>query len=173
MFARLALRDLLVTATVIAAWTWLAPLTAAQDSLLADFVGVPLGLAVALACYLGHEWGHLAGALATGSRVGAPEHLGSPSLFSFDSKANGRRQFLVMSFSGFAMTGAALGVVYGLLPDGLLATRVARGAVLFLTALTVLVEFPLVIWALIRDDLPPVETFSVPGERSATEGSTS
>lgn len=173
MFARLALRDLIVTGMVIVAWTWLAPLTAADGGVVADFVGVPLGLSVALACYFGHEWGHLAGALATGSRVRAPERLSSPSLFSFDSKANGRRQFLVMSFSGFAMTGVALAVVYGLLPDGLLATRVARGAVLFLTALTVFVEFPLVIWSLVRDDLPPVETFSAPGEHAATRAPSS
>ena len=168
MFARIALRDVVFGAAVTAAWIYLAPLTA-EEGWLADFVGVVLGLAVALACYFGHEWGHLAGALATGSRVAAPERLGSISLFSFDSKANDRRQFLVMSFSGFAMTGVALAVVYGLLPDGWLATRVARGGVLFLTALTVFIEFPLVGWALLRDDLPPVETFEKPSAPSSTE----
>ena len=159
MFARIALRDLIIAAVVVAAWAYLAPLSAVEGAL-ADFVGVALGVAVAFACYLGHEWGHLAGALATGAKVAAPEKLSSISLFSFDSKANDRRQFLMMSFSGFAMTGVALAVVYGLLPDGWLATRVARGGVLFLTALTVFIEFPLVFWALLRSDLPPVETFS-------------
>ena len=158
MFARIALRDLAVAALVVVAWRFLAPLTALETAL-ADFLGVVLGLAVALACYFGHEWGHLAGALATRSRVAPPASLTSLSLFSFDSKRNDRRQFLVMSFSGFAMTGVALWIVYGLLPDGLLATRVARGGVLFLTALTVFIEFPLVIWSLVRSDLPPVETF--------------
>jgi len=157
MFVRLALRDLALVAVVVGAWQALAPLTG-DTGALADAVGVALGLAVAAACYVGHEWGHLAGALATGSRVQAPASLRSISLFSFDSKANSRRQFLVMSFSGFAMTGVALGIVYGALSGDLLATRVARGAVLFLTTLTVVVEFPLVFWALLRDDLPPVET---------------
>jgi hypothetical protein len=149
-----------MVALVIVAWHYLAPLTGEQSAV-ADALGVALGLSVALACYFGHEWGHLAGALATGSKVGAPPGLTSLSLFSFDSKANDRGQFVVMSFSGFAMTGVALAVVYLGLPDELLATRVARGAVLFLTALTVLVEFPLVIWALVRQDLPPVETFEI------------
>lgn len=161
VFFRLGLRDLAIAAAVVGAWPFLAPLSAAESAL-ADFVGVLLGLAVAVACYLGHEWGHLAGALATGSRVAAPSSLTAISLFSFDSKRNDRRQFIVMSFSGFAMTGVALGIVYGVLQDGLLATRVARGGVLFLTALTVFIEFPLVFWALLRDDLPPVETFESP-----------
>lgn len=158
MFARFALRDLSIVALVVALWRLLAPFTHG-GSALADFLGVPLGLAVAVACYLGHEWGHLAGALATRSCVAAPRSLAAPQIFSFDSKANSRGQFLVMSFSGFAMTGVALAVVYGALPDGLLASRVARGSVLFLTALTVLVELPLVIWSLVRKDLPPVEAF--------------
>ena len=159
MFGRIALRDIGIIALVVLAWHALAPLTA-EEGALADALGVVLGLSVALACYFGHEWGHLAGALATGSRVAAPDRLTRLSLFSFDSKANDRRQFVVMSFSGFAMTGVALLVVYFLLPDGLLATRVARGGVLFSTALTVVLEFPLVVWALVRQDLPPVETFA-------------
>lgn len=160
MFERLALRDLGIVAGVAALWRLLAPLSDG-GSPLADFVGVPLGLSVALACYLGHEWGHLLGALASGSRVAAPRSLAAVQIFSFDSKANGRGQFLAMSFSGFAMTGVALLLVYGVLPDGLLASRVARGGVLFLTALTVLVEFPLVAWSLLREDLPPVEAFPI------------
>ncbi len=158
MFGRIALRDGLFVAVAFLSWQGFAQLTAA-DGALADALGVVLGLSVALACYFGHEWGHLLGALATGSKVAAPEKLTGLSLFSFDSKVNDRRQFLVMSFSGFAMTGVALAVVYFLLPDGLLATRVARGGVLFLTTLTVVLEFPLVVWALVRQDLPPVEAF--------------
>ena len=161
MFMRLAMRDLVFAAAVVAAWVFLAPATSGTGAM-SDFLGVTVGVAVALACYLGHEWGHLIGALATGSRVSAPARLTSISVFSFDSKANGRRQFLVMSFSGFAMTGVALAVVYGVLGENLLATRVARGGVLLLTALTVFLEFPLVIWALVRDDLPPVDTFAPP-----------
>ena len=157
MFQRLAIRDGLVLAAIGALW-WLAAPASAGSGPVADLLGVVVGLALGVGGYLIHEWGHLAGALASRSVVAAPEKLSSISLFSYDSKQNGRAQFLVMSFAGFAMTGVALLVVYGLLPEGQLATRVARGAVLFLTALTVFVEFPLVIWSLLRDDLPPVET---------------
>ncbi len=160
MLARLALRDLAVIAATAILWLWLAPRSAGSGPL-ADLLGVAIGLAVAACAYLIHEWGHLLGALATRSKVGLPERLSAISLFSFDSKRNDRGQFLVMSFSGFAMTGVALAVVYGLLPEGQLATRVARGGVLALTALTVFIEFPLVIYAVVRGQLPPVETFEV------------
>lgn len=158
-FLRFALRDLLLVTGVAVAWLALAP-RSAGEGFLADLLGFVLGLALAAACYLGHEWGHLTGALATRSDVRAPERLTSVSLFSFDSRRNGRSQFLAMSFAGFAMTGAALVLVYGLLPGDWLATRVARGGVAFLTALTVFVEFPLVIYALVRPTLPPVETLA-------------
>lgn len=164
MFGRIALRDLAFATAVAAAWTALAPLTAASG-VTADLLGVVLGLALAAVAYAGHEWGHLAGALATRSTVHAPSRLATVSLFSFDSKRNTRSQFLAMSFSGFAMTGVALGVVYGLLPGDWLATRVARGGVAFLAALTVFIEFPLVVYALVRPTLPPVEAF--PAHRAA------
>ena len=83
--------------------------------------------------------------VSSGHTVRAPGSLRSASLFSFDSRANSRRQFLIMSFSGFAVTGLAVALVYTVLPEGELATRVARGVVLFLTALTVVLEFPLVV----------------------------
>ena len=159
MLARMALRDALIVLVAAGLWHYAAPATAG-DGWLADLLGFLVGFAVIGACYVGHEWGHLTGALATGSAVETPQSLGSFYLFSFDSKRNSRRQFLAMSFAGFAMTGAALGVVYGLLPGELLATRVARGGVLFLSSLAVFIEFPLVIWSLVRSDLPPVETFA-------------
>ncbi len=159
VFYKLAARDLLFAAAVAGLW-WLAGPISAGRGPAADFAGVLSGLGVAAAAYVCHEWGHLLGALATGSRVLAPERWTSISLFSFDSRHNSQRQFLVMSFSGFAVTGAALGVVYGLLPEAQLATRVARGGVLFLTSLTVFVELPLVFYALLSRRLPPVETFA-------------
>lgn len=159
MLQRFAIRDVLLLLGFAALWWKAAPLTEGSGPA-ADLLGVLAGLALGAGAYVIHEWGHLLGALATRSALEMPERLASVSLFSFDSKRNGRRQFLAMSFSGFAMTGVALLVVYGLLPEGQLATRVARGAVLALTSLTVLVEFPLVLWALVRSDLPPVETLA-------------
>jgi hypothetical protein len=106
-----------------------------------------------------HEWGHLLGALATRSRVLPPDRLGSGYLFSFDSRTNSRSQFLVMSFSGFVVTGLAIVCALGPLDEPLLASRVARGAIAFLASLTVFIEFPLVIYSLVTSRLPPIEVF--------------
>ena len=159
-FSRLALRDAAVIAIVVAFWRLAAPVTAGSGPV-ADVLGVLAGLAVTLAFYLLHEWGHLAGALATASFVHPPPRLTSRSLFSFDSKRNDRRQFLVMSVGGFVVTGLAVWTAYAELPAELLATRVARGGVGVLALLAVFVELPLVFWALLRSDLPPVEAFTV------------
>jgi hypothetical protein len=159
-FSRLALRDVVVIAATVAFWTWASPLTAGTGPI-ADFLGLLAGVAVALAFYLLHEWGHLVGALATSAVVYPGPRLSSRSLFSFDSKRNDRRQFLVMSVGGFVVTGIAVWTVYAGLPAELLATRVARGAVGVLAFLAIFVELPLVIWALVRSDLPPVEAFQV------------
>ena len=81
-------------------------------------------------------------------------------LFSFDSQANSRKQFVIMSLAGFAVTAIAIGVGYALLPDEYLATRVARGAVLSLSFLTVFVEVPILIWSVLSGStLPQVEVF--------------
>ena len=64
-----------------------------------------------------------------------------------------------MSAGGFVVTGLAVWGAYSGLPSDLLATRVARGVISILAMLAIFIEFPLVIWALVRDDLPPVEAF--------------
>ena len=87
----------------------------------------------------------------------APKTLKTGFLFSFDSHQNNLRQFLVMSFSGFAATALVIWAFYTFLPDGLLATRVARGVVLFGAFLTVVIEIPLVLYAVLTRKLPPVE----------------
>ncbi len=170
MFGKLAVRDALLIALAAALWTWAGPLSAGTG-MVSDFAGLLVGLSLAASAYLLHEWGHLLGGLAARSRVHAPERRTSISLFRFDSRRNSRRQFLVMSFSGFAVTGIVLWVAYALLPDEQLASRVARGGVLVLTFLTVFVEFPLVLWSLVSSTLPPVETFTPRGgEEPAAAG---
>ena len=157
-FPRFALRDAAIIAGVVLVWTLASPLSAG-DGPVADLSGGVCGVAFGVAAYLLHEWGHLLAGLASGSVVHPGPSLGSRFLFSFDSKRNDRRQFLIMSAGGFVVTGLAMWIVYGGLPGDLLATRVARGAVSFLAFLAVFIEFPLVIWALVRRDLPPVDTF--------------
>jgi len=168
VFAKLAVRDALIVTAVSALWLWAAE-ASSGTGMLADFVGLLLGLGVGVCVFLLHEWGHLLGAFATRSVVRAPASLQGAYLFSYDSKQNSRPQFLVMSFAGFAVTGAALWFGYRVLPDPLLATRVARGAIVALASLTVFIEFPIVIVSLLRPSaLPPVEVFAEHrGEREA------
>ncbi len=98
--------------------------------------------------------------IVRGSRVAAPARLSSPFLFSFDSTRNSQCQFLIMSLSGFAVTAVALLVAYGLLPEPLLATRVARGLVVFGASLTVLLEVWLLTASLVSGSiLSRVEVF--------------
>jgi hypothetical protein len=61
-----------------------------------------------------------------------------------------------MSLTGFAATAVVIWIVY-LLPDAWLASRVARGLVLFLTLLAVVLEVPLVIYSLVTNKVPPVD----------------
>ena len=164
VWLRLGLRDLVLLAAFGALWWWTAPWSAGED-FVADFFGLAAGLGIGIGHYLLHEWGHALGGLATGSVIRPAASLKSRFLFSFDSRANSRGQFLVMSFSGFLVTGVVIWAVYALLPSEWLATRVARGAVLFLAALTVFIEFPLVIYSLVRNRVPPVETVDNPLRR--------
>ncbi len=157
-FWKFAARDAIVLAVVAALWFWFAPFSNGVG-LRSDLVGVVLGVGFGIGVFLLHEWGHLLGALATGSRVHPPDRLGSGYLFSFDSGANSRRQFLIMSFSGFVVTGLAVWCALGPLDLPLLAARVARGAIAFLASLTLFIEFPLVLYSLVASSLPPVETF--------------
>lgn len=107
-----------------------------------------------LSGYLLHEWGHLVAGVAAGGRVTPARTLGSGFLFSFPAEENSLRTFVVMSLGGFAVTGLLVWSFHVFLPDGLLATRVARGASLFLLFLLVTLELPLFATALIRGAVP-------------------
>ena len=158
MFVKLALRDALTLVLAVGLWWWISGFSS-DDGMLGDFVGFVAGLALTACAFIAHEWGHLFGGFLSRSVVYPASRLKSRFVFSFDSKKNSRGQFLIMSAGGFIATGLALWAVYGLLPDAQLATRVARGGVLFLAFLGVILELPLVAWSLLRSDLPPVETF--------------
>ena len=124
---------------------------------LADFAGVVLGFGLGFWAHTAHEWGHIAGGKLGRSVMRSGASLTSFSNFIYDSKRNSRPQFLLMSLMGFIPTGIAVWLYFSFLPEGELATHVARGAVLFLVLLGVVLELPLVIWALVRKDLPPVD----------------
>jgi hypothetical protein len=165
MFARIAVRDLTVIALTVALWHWLAGYSA-RDTMLGDFLGLMLGLLAGVGGYFLHEWGHLSGAVLTGSRVHPPTSLTTGFLFSFDSKHNSKRQFLVMSLTGFAMTAAVTFAFYQFLPDGLLASRVARGVAVLGVFLALFVETPILIYGLLGSKLPPIEAPGYPAASS-------
>jgi hypothetical protein len=161
VFAKMLLRDLAIVGGAGLLWLVLAGHSAGTGPL-ADFTGVLAGFAVGLCPFVLHEWGHLLGAVATRSTVQPPTTLATPYLFSFDSKRNSRRQFLAMSFSGWAVSIAVAWAIYTQLPPDLLATRVARGVVVLAIGLVILIEVPLVAFSLLTGRVPPVETQSRP-----------
>jgi len=153
MFPRLAARDLGILVTALLVW-WAISDLSAGTSFVADFAGVVAGILLGLSAYTLHEWGHLLAALAVGSVVRPAERLTSGFIFSFSAHQNSLRQFVVMSLGGFAATALLVWSFYTFLPDGLLATRVARGAVVFLAFLGVVLELPLFTVALLRRAVP-------------------
>lgn len=153
MFARFALRDATLVAVAALVW-WIAAHASGGAGPVSDFTGVVAGLLVGATGFVLHEWGHLVGALVTGSAVRGNANLRSSFLFSFDAKRNSLRQFLVMSVGGFVVTGLLVWAFYTFLPDHLLASRVARGVVLFQAFLGVVLELPLVALALAKGAIP-------------------
>jgi hypothetical protein len=157
MFCRMAIRDATIIALGVVLWRGLAAYTEG-DTMLADLLGLVLGLLVGTGGYFLHEWGHLAGAVLSGSVVHPPHTLKTGFLFSFDSKRNDKRQFLIMSLSGFAMTAWVTFAFYTFLPDGLLASRVARGVAMLGAFLAVFLETPILLYGLFGSTgIPPIE----------------
>lgn len=161
MFAKLLARDVIIVALTALVWK-LAAQASATPGMPGDFAGVLAGLMIGVSGYLLHEWGHLLGALAAGSTVSPGKSLASGFLFSFDSRANSRRQFLALSFAGWIATAAVLWFVYSILPSDLFASRVARGVVAANVLLVVLLEIPLVVYSLATGRVPPVDNQSAP-----------
>lgn len=153
MLLRFALRDLVIVALATSAWWGLAA-RSAEAGFVADLSGWIVGILLFACAYLAHEWSHYLGAVASGAAVGIGENLASGFLFSFGSEGNTLSQFVVMSLGGFVATGAAVAFFYLGLPDAYLATRVARGGVLFLALLGVTLELPLLLYALITRSVP-------------------
>ena len=156
MLKKLLLRDVLFALAVFAGWLAFAGISAGTG-LLSDFVGVSLGVALGIVANQAHEWGHIVGALISKSTFKPGSSFTSLSNFVYDSKANSRGQFLVMSFGGFIVTGFIAWFYLTGLPADLLATRVAHGSILFLVGLGVFLELPLVLYSLVTNKVPPVD----------------
>lgn len=157
MYAKLFSRDASLVAAASLLFVFVGAFSRGAGPL-ADLAGVVAGTALGLMTFPLHEWGHFLGAVATRSRIEPAASLRAFFSFSFDSQRNSLRQFLAMSFGGWAGTALSVAVAYGALPDALLATRVARGLVLASVLLVALTEIPLIVRALATGRIPPVET---------------
>ena len=157
MFYKLATRDLISFVLLLVLWQWLAPLSAEQG-LMGDFIGVSLGGLMALAFYLTHEWGHVLGGILGRSHMSAASDPKAISLFIYHSEGNSKPQFMLMSFGGFLATACLVWFSYTLLPADLFASRIAQGFSLVQVFLALVLEMPLVIWALFAKKLPPIDS---------------
>ena len=153
MLYRFVLRDLILVALAAVAWSLLAE-RSAGDGFVADLCGWVVGVLLFVSAYLAHEWSHYLGAIASGGRADIGENLASGFLFSFGREGNTLGTFVAMSLGGFVATGAAVAFFYMGLPDEYLATRVARGGVLFLTLLGVVLELPLLLYGVVTRSVP-------------------
>lgn len=135
------LRD--ATAIVLTALAWTAERHGAPvHGALATAVSIAAGILTALSGFVLHEWGHLAGALASGSAVHFPGRLTAPLLFHFDTARNDRRQFLHMSYGGFAASAVVLAVLAAALPLDRVAGRIAAVLAGIGTIVSLVAEVP-------------------------------
>jgi hypothetical protein len=153
------LRDSTLTLALVALWS----LEARGVRIGPDWV-VPIltGVFTALVGFLLHEWAHLAGALATGSKVHYPNRVLAPLLFHFDTEENDRAQFLAMSYGGYV--GSALGMIAILLfvPLGTLAGQTALGLAALGGIVTAVAEVPTTIRVFRGGSLPTGYAFVPP-----------
>jgi hypothetical protein len=149
-------RDLALLA--VAALLWWADARGSGSALLAVAAGVSAGVAG----FLLHEWGHLAGALAAKSRVHFPDRVLAPLLFHFDTTRNDRRQFLWMSYGGYAGSLAGIALILAFAPLDRLSGRVALGLAAAGALVTFLAEVPTTVRVLRGAPLPTGYAFDVP-----------
>lgn len=138
---KIVLRDAGLLLVVAAVWA-AASRVPAGESLLAAGLSVLAGMLVAVAGFLLHEWGHLAGALASRSAVQFPDTLGYLFLFKFDCGRNSRRQFLSMSMGGFIASGLIVLFLAATLPFQTLAQQVAWVLTVIGVIATFILEVP-------------------------------
>lgn len=160
------LRDLALLALAALLW-WQDALArqAASSSTGALILGAAAGVSAAVAGFLLHEWGHLAGALAAGSFVHYPDRLLAPLLFHFDTARNDRRQFLWMSWGGYAASAASVMLIAALAPLHALSGQVALGLAGLGTLVTLVAEVPTTARVLRGAPLPEGYAFRPPGAR--------
>ena len=142
-FVRFALRDLGIAAITAAAWGIdRQARTGKYGQAAKTVIGVSTGLLTALVGFGAHEWGHLAGALASGGVVDEPTSMTSPFLFFFDVGRSPRPAFLAMSYGGYIGTVVAAAAIATFVPRRALSGRVALAATAVGLVATFALEMP-------------------------------
>lgn len=163
-FGKFAIRDGMLLMFTVFAWLALANMSA-YDGVVSETLAVFLGVLGGLCAWVLHEWGHVLAAKSVGSNLRAPTRLYSVYLFGFDNKQHSRGQFVVMALGGFIATGLVFTFVILVLPQDLLATKVARGLILLEIAVTTLLEVPgLVLGIFAYEKLPSVDVLGKPSD---------
>jgi len=135
------LRDLAALALAAVLW-WadaVGPRAPGPRSLL---VATGAGVSAGVVGFLLHEWGHLAAALAAGSHVHYPDRLLAPLLFHFDTARNDRRQFLWMSYGGYAASAVGVALIACLAPLDRWSGQLALGLAGLGMVVTLIAELP-------------------------------
>ena len=141
-FKKLAARDLAALLLCLLSWSLYLPLHA-QGGWTATLIALPTAALTVLVGFLGHEWGHLLGALGARAAVYAPRTLTGLFLFHFDTRLNDRQQFLAMSAGGFIFSIIFMATLIVLLPLHSLAGGLAVGVAAIGLVATALTEVPL------------------------------
>lgn len=156
------LRDL--AAVFLAALLWWLDVTGPRAGGIRSMaIATGAGISAAVVGFLLHEWGHLAGALLVGSRVHFPDRVLAPLLFHFDTVRNDRRQFLWMSYGGYAASVVGVVAIVALAPLHRWSGQVALGLAGLGTLVTMIAEIPTTVRVHRGSPLPTGYAFQQPG----------
>ena len=154
-------RDLSIVGATCGVW-WVDVSRTAPDGGARAAVAVAAGVLAALVGFVVHEWGHLAGSLITRSRVHFPNRVLAPLLFHFDVAHNDRRQFLWMSYGGYAGSAVGVAAIGALATLGTLSGRVALALAGVGTLVTLIAEVPTTLRVARGAPLPDGYAFKAP-----------
>lgn len=120
MFLKFVVRDAVLLILCVLLWQFTIQHAGNLPSWSSIALQVGVALLTTLVGFLGHEWGHLLGALAWRSKVHAPHRWYELFLFHFDTRQSSAAQFIAMSIGGFIASGLVVIAMLALLPLGTL-----------------------------------------------------
>jgi hypothetical protein len=142
MFWKFAFRDFVLLGICLLLWQLNMSALASTNLFTAVLCSALTVIATVLVSFEVHEWGHLTGAVASGSTVYAPRQLIHPFLFHFDGKKNSRQQFVAMSVGGLAASLIASAVLLATLPLATWSAKIILGIVVIGIIATFVREVP-------------------------------